>query len=251
MEQDGILPTTLERMDHQFDELVARLQAAQGGNLVSLIVYGSAVAAPGNPKKSDYQLLVITRRLAANDLRQFRPVIKWWTGLGFAMPVFFTAEEFNDSLDVFPMEFRQMKRAYRVLYGQDLLAGREASKEHLRWQTEHELRGKLLRLRSLALPASESARDLTRLMTESVVSFVRFMRPVLEIAGEEPPLGRLATAQRVGERLNVDTSPLIRVLQLRDQLDEEPRELMEIEVQDLFASYLDCLTQVIEAVDNM
>jgi hypothetical protein len=27
--------------------------------------------------------------------------------------------------------------------------------------------------------------------------------------------------------------------------------LMEIEVQDLFASYLDCLTQVIEAVDNM
>ncbi len=238
-------------MDHQFDELIARLQAAQGGNLVSVIVYGSAIAAPGNPKKSDYQLLVITKRLAANDLRQFRPVIKWWTELGFAMPAFFTAEEFTDSLDVFPMEFRQMKRAYRPLYGQDLLAGREASKEHLRWQTEHELRGKLLRLRSLALPASESTRDLTKLMTESVVSFVRFMRPILEMKGEEPPLGRLATAQQVGERLNVDTAPLVRVLQLRDQLDEGPKELMEVEVQDLFASYLDCLTQVIEAVDNM
>ncbi len=234
-------------MDRQFDELVNRLQSAQGANLVSVIVYGSAIAAPGNPKKSDYQLLIVTRRLAATDLRLLRPAIKWWTDAGFAMPVFFTAEEFIDSLDVFPMEFRQMKRAYRVLHGQDLLAGREASKEHLRWQTEHELRGKLLRLRSLALPASESTGELQKLMTESIVSFVRFMRPILEMTGEEPPLGRLATARQVGEQLKVDTSPLVRILQLRD----DPKELMEIEAQDLFASYLDCLRQVIEAVDNL
>lgn len=234
-------------MDYHFNELVTRLQSAQGDNLVSVIVYGSAVAVPGNPKKSDYQLLIVTRRLAASDLRQVRPVIRWWTELGYAMPVFFTSEEFDDSLDVFPIEFRLMKRAYRVLYGQDLPAGREASKEHLRWQTEYELRGKLLRLRSLSLPASESTLDLTSLMTQSIVSFVRFMRPIPEILGEEPPLGRLATAWRVGELLKVDTAPLIRILQLRD----EPKELMEIEVQDLFASYLDCLTQVIEAVDNL
>jgi hypothetical protein len=238
-------------MDYQFNaqvnELVTRLQSAQGDNLVSVIVHGSAIAAPGNPKKSDYQTLIVTRRLAANDLRRFRPIIKWWTGSGYEMPVFFTAEEFGDSLDVFPIEFRQMKRAYRVLFGQDLLADREASKEHLRWQTELELRGKLLRLRSLALPAGESTRDLANLMTESVVSFVRFLRPIPEILGEEPPLGRLATARRAGELLNVDTTPIVRILQLRD----EPGELMEIEVQDLFASYLNCLTQVIEAVDNL
>jgi hypothetical protein len=73
------------------------------------------------------------------------------------------------------------------------------------------------------------------------------MRPILEIMGEEPPLGRLATVREVGERLNVDTAPLVRALHLRD----EPKELMEIEVQDLFASYLNCLTEVIEAVDNL
>jgi hypothetical protein len=234
-------------MDHQFDELVNRLQSVQGPNLVSVVVYGSAIAAPGNPKRSDYEVMIITRRLAASDLRQFRPILKWWAGVGYPMPVFFTAEEFVDSLDVFPIEFRQMKRAYQVIYGQDLLTGREAAKDHLRWQTEYELRGKLLRLRSLALPASESARDMQGLMTESIVSFVRFMRPILEIMGEEPPLGRLATVREVGERLNVDTAPLVRALHLRD----EPKELMEIEVQDLFASYLNCLTEVIEAVDNL
>jgi len=167
--------------------------------------------------------------------------------MGYEMPVLLTAEEFGDSLDVFPIEFRLMKRSYRTLYGQDLLVGRDASKEHLRWQTEHELRGKLMRLRSLALPAGESSDQLAGLMTESVVTFVRLMRPVLEIVGEDPPLGRTATARRVGEILDVDTSPVVRVLRLRD----EPAALMEIEIQDLFASYLDCLTRVVEAVDNL
>jgi predicted nucleotidyltransferase len=234
-------------MDHHFDELVSGLQSAQGGNLVSVIVYGSAVTAPGNPRRSDYQLLIVTERLAARDLREMRPVIRWWTEMGYEMPVLITAEELGDSLDVFPIEFRLMKRAYRTLYGQDLLAGREASKEHLRWQTEHELRGKLLRLRSLAMPASESTDQLASLMTESVVTFVRLIRSIPEIVGEEPPLERLATAQRVGEILDIDTSPIVRVLRLRN----EPVGLMEVEIQDLFASYLDCITHVIEAVDNL
>lgn len=234
-------------MNHHFDELVSGLQSAQGRNLVSVIVYGSAVAAAGNPRRSDYELLIVTERLAARDLREMRPIVRWWTGMGYEMPVFIRAEEFGDSLDVFPIEFRLMKRAYRTLYGQDLLAEREASKEHLRWETEHELRGKLLRLRSLALPAGESTDQLANLMTESVVTFVRLMRSIPEIVGEEPPLGRPATAQRAGEILDVDTSPIVRVLRLRD----ESSRLMEIEIQDLFASYLDCLTRVVEAVDNL
>lgn len=234
-------------MNHYFDQLVSSLQSAQGGNLVSVIVYGWGVVATGNPRRSDYQLLIVTERLAARDLREMRPIIRRWTEMGYEMPVFITAEEFGDSLDVFPIEFRLMKRAYRILYGQDLLAGREASKEHLRWQTEHELRGKLLRLRSLALPTSESSDQLANLMTESVATFVQLMRPIPEIVGEDLPLGRSATAQRVGEILNVDTSPIIRVLRLR----EEPGGVMEIEIQDLFASYLDCLTRVIKAVNNL
>lgn len=234
-------------MEMTFQELVGRLAAAEHDNLVSVIAYGSAIAAPGNAKKSDYQLTIVTRHLTATDLRHIRSTMDWWTGQGFSLPTFFTATEFVASLDVFPIEFRQMKRAYRVLHGEDLLAGVEISMANLRLETESELRGKLLRLRSLAIPAGQSANGLTKLMTESVVSFVRYLRPMLELLGEEPPLGRLATANRVGERLKLDTSPLIRVLNLRD----EPKDLLEVEAQDLFASYLNCLTHIVEAVDKL
>jgi hypothetical protein len=234
-------------MNEQFDELVTRLKSSLGDNLVSVIVFGSAIATPGSAKKTDYQLLLVANCFLAQDLRAMRPILNWWNGLGYAIPVLFTEHEFTDSLDVFPIEFRHMKRAYRLLYGQDLLADAEVSKTNLRWQTEHELRGKLLRLRSLYPSASATTGGLTRLMTESIVSFIRLIRPILELAGQEPPLARPDTIRRAGEVLRIETAPLQRILQLR----EEPKELSEIEAQDLFASYLVCLTQIIEAIDKM
>jgi hypothetical protein len=234
-------------MEDKFNELVAGLRAAHGENLVSIVVYGSAIAALGNAKKADYLTLVVTEWLGANDLNKARPAAKWWVDEGFPLPVYFTRQEFAASLDVFAVEFRHLKRAYRVLYGEDLVAQREASAANLRLQIEYELRGKLLRLRSLYLPESRSVKALTRLMTDSVVSFVRYIRPILELVGEAPPLGRLATVKRVGERLELDVTPLERLLRLRD----EPTPLLEIEAQDLFAGYVACLSRIIAAVDKL
>lgn len=234
-------------MESKFDALVQQLRAALGENLVSVVLYGSAVAAPGNPKPADYLTLIVTRQLGAAELNKARPAARAWVSAGFPLPVFFTEQEFVDSLDVFAVEFRHLKRAYRVLYGADLIAEREASPANLRAQIEYEMRGKLLRLRSLYLPEGASVERLTRLMTDSVVSFVRYLRPTLELVGEVPPLGRLTTVKQVGARLQVDVTPLERILRLRD----EPVQLLEVEAQDLFASYVDCLSKLIAAIDRL
>jgi hypothetical protein len=229
------------------NELVAQMRSAFGESLVSVVAYGSAIDAPGNAKPADHLTMVVAKWLGANELNKARPAAHWWIAQGFPLPVFLTEKEFNDSLDVFAIEFRQMKRAYRVLYGADLLANREAAKTNLRQQVEYELRGKLLRLRSLYVPMGDSTSKLTRLMTDSVVSFIRYMRPILEILSEAPPLGRRAVVQRISERLALDLSPLTRILRLRD----EPVDLMAVEAQDLFAAYVDCISRVIEAVDQL
>ncbi|MBK6795421.1 MAG: hypothetical protein IPG76_01090 [Acidobacteria bacterium] len=234
-------------MNNRFDELVTRLKDGLGNDLVSIIAYGSAINSTGKTNKSDHQLLVVTRHLNITDLRKVTPVIKWLVSDGYAMPTLFTGDELENSLDVYPIEFRHMKQSYKVLFGKDLLGEQQISKDHLRWQTEHELRGKLMRLRSLYIPASESNDDLLKLMTDSIVSFVRLLRPVLEMFGEEPPVSRMATVKNTGEKLKIDTSPLARILDQRN----EPKELMGMEIQDLFSGYLDCLTRVTEAVDRL
>lgn len=234
-------------MEEKFSQLVSRLANAHGEELVAVILHGSVIVTGRAARPADYQLLVVTATLPASELRKAQPVARWWTQQGFHLPVYFTLNEFSASLDVFPIEFRQMKRAYRVLYGRDLLAGAEISPVNLRSQIEHELRGKMLRLRALFLPASESADDLLKLMTDSIVSFIQFLRPTLELLGEEPPLDRREVLQRAGDRLSISLEPMERVLRLRN----EPVRLLELEAQDLFADYLNCLARVITAVDKI
>lgn len=234
-------------MQNKFDELVNRLVRAHGEELISVILHGSAVVTGKAAKPADYRVVVVTATLPASELHKAQPVARWWVQQGFHLPVYFTHNEFSDALDVFPIEFRQMKRAYRVLQGQDLLADVEISPANLRWQTEHELRGKMVRLRALYLPACESAEELQKLMTDSVVSFIQFLRPTLELFGEAPPLDRFEVLQRAEDRLSISLAPLERVLRLRN----EPVRLLELEAQDLFSDYLNCLARVIAAVDRI
>src|SRR6476469_5482682 len=106
------------------------------------------------------------------------------------MPVFFTVDELSRAADVFPIEFLQMEKARRVLFGADPFDLVEISPANLRHQTEYELRTKLIRLRRLYVPASDSVEKLLALMTDSVSSFAALFRAVLILRGQEPPVSK-------------------------------------------------------------
>ena len=140
-----------------------------------------------------------------------------------------------------------MKRAYRVLHGADLLEDVEISRENLRLLVEYELRGKFVRLRNLYLPSSDDSDRLARLMTDSVATFVQYLRPIVELFGERPPSSAIATIRRAAELLEVDPAPLVRVLRMR----QEGTHLYGIEIQDVFEGYLNCLEKMIDAIDRI
>lgn len=234
-------------MHENFKELVSRLKIAHGGELVSIIVYGSAVELPEHKRKDDFHVLVITSHLNAEQLHDARPVSKWWVKLGYSLPIYFTKDEFLGSLDVFAIEFRHMKRAYQLLFGEDLLATVEPSAANLRLQCEYEMRGKLLRLRTLYLPSSETAEDLTRLMSDSVYSFVQYCRPVLELKGIAPPLDRHAAVNSLGREFGINVEALLTVLDLRDGNEI----LTDTTAHHLFEDYLGCLNEIAAVINKM
>ena len=64
------------------------------------------------------------------------------------LPLLFTKEELMQGVDVFPVEFLNIKLHYKILYGEDILKDIKISKENLRHQLEFEFRSKLIHLRS-------------------------------------------------------------------------------------------------------
>ncbi len=235
-------------MADELVKLVEGLKAAHGAQLVSIVLYGSAVMGDFDPERSNYNVLVVLETITPADLRAVRPLIEDWQARGHPLPLYFTREEMVDASDVFPMEFLDMSAAHRVLYGEDPFLGLEVSTVHLRHQIEYELRGKLIRLRELYIPASQSAERVTALMTDSIVSFVTLFRHVLRLFGiSEPPLKRREVVQRLGDSLSLEVTPFHAVLDLREAKRSLPLE----EADRLFAAYVEAIRGVIERVDHL
>jgi hypothetical protein len=230
------------------DRLVEDLRAAHGDNLASIVLYGSFAAGDQIEEHSDHNLLIVLQRISATDLHLSQKVLCDWLKLGEPMPVYFTAEELERAADVFPIEFMQMERARRVLFGRDPFELVEISPANLRHQTEYELRTKLIRLRRLYVPASGSVEKLLALMTDSLASFAALFRAVLILRGEEPPVSKADSVRATLRLLNLDDTPFEKILELRTKTSAV---MTEAEANDLFSDYLMQIERVIQAVDRI
>ena len=101
----------------KLEELVKQLQLAYGSGLRSVVLFGSAVAGEHNPKKSDYNVVVVVDALPLEKLRAVAAVSKAWAEAGNPPPLTFTSSEWRSSADIFPMEYADMLERHRVLFG--------------------------------------------------------------------------------------------------------------------------------------
>src|SRR5438045_6108754 len=188
------------------DTLVENLRAAHGDNLASIVLYGSVAAGDHVSRHSDHNLLIALNRITSEDLRLAQSAMRDWLKSGQPTPVYFTVEELKRAADVFPIEFLQMEKARRVLFGRDPFEFVEISQANLRHQTEYELRTKLIQLRRLYLPASTSVEKLSALMGDSLASFAALFRAVLILHGQEPPVSNADSVRATILLLGLDGS---------------------------------------------
>ena len=228
--------------------LVEDLATAHGDNLASITLYGSTAVEDTREDRAHHNVLVVLRRIGLEDLRRSVEPERVWTKASQPMPVYFSLDELQRAADVFPIEFLQMQKARRVLYGSDPLQLVETSDANLRHQLEYELRTKFLQLRRLYFPAAQSAEKLSALMVESLSSFAALFRAVLMLRGREVPVTKRDAIHATANELGLDVSPFERIL----ELSNSPRtKLKDAETNEIFGAYLIQLERVIDAVDQI
>jgi hypothetical protein len=229
-------------------KLIDDLRVAHGENLASIVLYGSAATDNQVNRRSDHNLLISLNHITPEDLRAAHDALREWHKLGQPTPVYFTVEELQDAADVFPIEFLQMEKARKILFGRDPFEFVQISQANLRHQTEYELRTGLVRLRRLYIPASGSAEKLSNLMSDSLASFAALFRAFLILKGQEPPLSKRESINATARLLGLDPAPFERVLKLHTDKDAA---LTDDEANRLFADYMAQIEKVIEAVDRI
>lgn len=233
-------------MEKKLEELVDRLRKAHGGQLLSVILYGSAATGDHHESFSDLNVLCVLNQVTVAELAASEPVFKWWRGLGNPSPLLLSEDEVRGSTDCFPIEFHDMQERRRVLAGKDVIADLAIDRVFYRAQLEHELRSKALRLRQKAAGVLTDKQALLLLMMESVSSFFVLARHALLLSGIEAGWQKREVAQSL-PKIGVDAAPFDTLLDLR----ERKKKPNEVDPESLFTSYLKQVEALVAFVDRL
>ncbi|HKJ92132.1 MAG TPA: hypothetical protein VJ957_03135, partial [Longimicrobiales bacterium] len=127
---------------------------------------------------------------------------------GNTAPLLLSAQEWRRSADAFAIEVADMQDARVVLHGDDPVADLRVERRTLRLQAEHELRGKLLQLRSGLLLTAHRPAEVGRLLLAALPSFTTYLRAVLRLHEAAVPGTTPAVLDRAAGLLDADPAPL-------------------------------------------
>ena len=233
----------MRKPEGRLQELVSRLQAACGESLMSVVLYGSAVADDLHEKFSDVNVLVVLRRLEAKSAPAVSQVLRWWTREEkLRPPLVMELEELRESADVFAIELFDIKRSHQTLFGADVMADIEVPMNLHRIEVEHELRTTLLKLRQHFLLGSDDESELRAVLAKSITSVLTLVRHALIAAGADVGQDKAQTLQKAADVFGVELNALHSVLDLR-----EGRQFNDI--PELYHEYMTAIQKVAHELD--
>lgn len=228
------------------DDLVSQLRAAYGDALRSVVLYGSAAAGEYDPKRSDYNVLVVVDSLDASKLAGASAASRAWAEAGNPAPLTLTTSEWRGSADIFPMEYADIMERNRVLHGASPFDDIRVDVRDLRLQLEQEAMGKLIKLRQGVLAAGNEGQRQLELLAASASTIMIIFRAFLRLHGEKPPTDNVAVSEAVAKRVGFDATPFVRVV--RHVRGESP--IPASDVSTVIGGYLRGMEQLVGYLDR-
>ncbi len=185
------------------------------------ILFGSAARGGRVEGRSDVNLLLILGDASPAALRALHAPFAAWRRRSPEPPLLLTRDEWTRAADAFPIEICDMRLAYRVLRGPDLLADLRPDPRDLRRAVEHELRGKLLRLRQGYVAHAADPAALGALAAASAAPVLLLLRCLLVLAGRSVPGEPDALVAAAAGAAGFDPAPVAAVV--RRRAERRPR----------------------------
>jgi predicted nucleotidyltransferase len=237
-----------EKIEQTIKQFSEDIQKAFGNEVISIILYGSAVSEEFIPKKSDLNFLVVLTAKGIDQIDRVHKLFHKWTKKRIALPLFLTREYIQASTDSYPIEFFNMQCCYKLIHGEDVLKDLSLKKEDIRLQCERELKGKLLQLRQAFILTKGQPSALKALIGQSIVTFTSIFRALLFLRGKEIPKEKqeviLAACREFTE---IEEGLFSELLDIKNTGKKGSKEQLKTHVQNYIAQ----IQALSESVDQM
>ncbi|MCS7151589.1 MAG: nucleotidyltransferase domain-containing protein [Endomicrobia bacterium] len=232
-------------MQKIIENFIQELKNTIGTKLKSVILYGSK-ASQEDTKYSDYNILIIIEELKFDNLKLLvKPFHKWLKEKN-TPPLVFDTKMFYSSIDVFPIEFLDIKQNHKVLYGDDPFENLEIDLKNLRHECEFELKSKLLKLRQAYIITKGNKRKIKRLLIDTISTFLVLFKSVLHLVGKTPPVKKVEVLNMIKDFIDIDVEPFEKILHLKQNI----KEAKKYDVEELFEKYVEQIEKIISYVDK-
>ncbi len=217
-----------------------------GDQLISVILYGSALTEEYSPKKSDLNFLIVLSEEGIEQLHLVYGLVAKWRKNRVSTPLFLTKAYIESCLDTFPIEFITIKRNHSLVYGEDILEELSFDKNFVRLQCERELRGKLLLLRERYVETSGKTKALGNLIAKTLPDFIFIFKGLLYFMDKDVPATKQETVRILAKELDLDQELFLSLLRLKEGTFKPSAK----EINALFQKYLKEISTVTRRIDT-
>ena len=216
-------------------------------NIISIFVYGSAIGRNFIPGISDINTAVVVKELAFADLKKSLGMVSKGIPKKIIAPLFLTKRHIETSLDVFPVEFFEMKENHVLIYGMDILSALNIKGQNIRFICEQQIKGKLIRIRQAYLEIGLKKRGIEALLKESLASLLPIFKGLIRLKGKTPALDKADMLMQLCDEFGLDKGIFLPIF--RDKSNDE--RIGSKDVEYYLEKYLDEIQKLARIVDGL
>ncbi len=213
----------------------------------SIHITGSALTDDYDPRQSDINSLFILKEMNLRFLKKIAPLGKKYGKKGICAPLLMTHEYICRSLDVFPLEFLNIRKVHLTVSGKDPFEEIEIKTSDLRRQCEREIKVRMIGLRQGFLAASGNRKALAEVFVQSFSGYIPLFRGILVLFGKEAPLENAAILSHLQEVSGVNTGVFRTVYRMKKEGTKLDTEQLSV----LFEDYHRNLERLGKIVDEL
>ena len=213
----------------------------------AILVYGSAARGEFVPGYSNINLLILLESITQPVLQEWGRLHKQWASEKIVAPLFFTQTDLQESLDVFPLEFLDIKERHVLLQGRDPFSALHINPTHLLVQCEQELRGNVLRVRQRYVEGWGRSEAIQALLPISLTALIACLRGVYRLLDRSSNMKSDAVLQELNNALGLDPTVFLEVWRMKRGLSTPGKH----ELPKLLERYLAGLSLVADRLETL
>lgn len=217
------------------------------GRVRAAAVTGEAAGADYHPKNSQITSVFVFDEVDFRTFHAALSVVDGGAKKGIAPPLFFSEEYLRNSLDVFPVEFLDIKEQHILIYGEDIFAELDIQTEHLRLFCEQQVKGRLIRIRQAYLEVGLKRQGTEAMLKDSLASLIPVFRNLIRLKGQSPDTGKKGIIAQLAQNFDIDGRVLAAIA--GDKADDEKIGGQDVAV--ICEKYMNELQKLARQVDQL